>query len=149
MKRILTKIIIAWIISFSIIIVCENCNNSKIVEAKTTKTVTGTRIMNLKQKIDGKKYYIGCNIKKCNLHNGDVKYSEKPCSAGSDLNNVYVQKEGKNGKMYWKTLRELNFVSMQGGCISKDILMISFVDKGRNKKGDLTALVKIDIKNTC
>ena len=37
MKRILTKIIIAWIISFSIIIVCENCNNSKIVEAKTTK----------------------------------------------------------------------------------------------------------------
>ena len=78
MKRILTKIIIAWIISFSIIIVCENCNNSKIVEAKTTKTVTGTRIMNLKQKIDGKKYYIGCNIKKCNLHNGDVKYSEKP-----------------------------------------------------------------------
>ena len=147
MKRILTKIIIAWIISFSINNVCENSNNSKIVEAKTTKTVTGTRIMNLKQKIDGKKYYIGCNIKKCNLHNGDVKYSEKPCSAGSDLNNVYVQKEGKNGKMYWKTLRELNFVSMQGGCISKDILMISFVDKGRNKKGDLTALVKIDIKN--
>ena len=139
-KKILT-IVISYLVVLSVITMFKGA----CVEAKT-KTVEGTRVMNLKQNIKGKEYYIGCRMEECDKHNGKLKYSEKPCASGSDLKNIYVEKKDKNEKSQWKTLDELKFKSIQGGCINNDILLLAFVDKGRNNKGDLTALVKINIK---
>lgn len=139
-KKILT-IVISYLVMLSVITMLKGA----CVEAKT-KTVEGTRVMNLKQNIKGKEYYIGCRMEECDKHNGKLKYSEKPCASGSDLKNIYVEKKDKNEKSQWKTLDELKFKSIQGGCINNDILLLAFVDKGRNNKGDLTALVKINIK---
>lgn len=147
MKQKIQKKIIKSLVWYFIVVAMITFLCYVPVEAKT-KEVTGTRIINLKQKINGKEYYVGCAIDECDIHKGDIKYSEKPCSSGSDLQNIYVRKENKNKEIEWKTLRELKFTSMQGGCINpkKNVLLLAFVDKGKNKKGDLTALVEIDIK---
>ena len=146
MKKNLEKGFEGIIIIFLAISIIITLFGKTTVEAKT-KTIEGTRIMNLTQNIKGKEYYIGCRVDGCSKHKGKIKYSEKPCSSGSDLKNIYVEKKGENGKTYWKTLDELKFTSVQGGCINKNILLLSFVDKGKNEKGDLTALVKINIKS--
>ena len=146
MKKNLEKGFEGIIIIFLAISIIITLFGKTTVEAKT-KTIEGTRIMNLTQNIKGKEYYIGCRVDGCSKYKGKIKYSEKPCSSGSDLKNIYVEKKGENGKTYWKTLDELKFTSVQGGCINKNILLLSFVDKGKNEKGDLTALVKINIKS--
>lgn len=59
---------------------------------------------------------------------------------------ICVKTVDENGIEAWKTLEELQFKSMQGGCIDGKNLLIAFIDGRRHKKGDLTALVKINLK---
>ena len=104
MKQKIQKKIIKSLVWYFIVVAMITFLCYVLVEAKT-KEVTGTRIINLKQKINGKEYYVGCAIDECDIHKGDIKYSEKPCSSGSDLQNIYVRKENKNKEIEWKTLR--------------------------------------------
>ncbi len=126
---------ISILILFGIIIVLNNVN----VEAK--QRIKPIRIKEIKQDIDGKEVYIKCGIKDC-AENQNDKFSEKACSGGADLRNIYSKT--KKGK--WKTLKQLNFKNMQGGCINGNKMIIAFVDKERHKKGDLTAFVEIDLE---
>lgn len=142
MKKKSKKRLVVVIVTSLVAIIMFNFAKGTLVEAKA---IEGTRIMNLKQNINGKEYYIGCRMEGCDKHSGKYKYSEQPCSSGSDLKNIYVGVKGENQNTQWKTLDELKFTSVQGGCISNNILLLAFVDKGKNKKGDLTALVKINI----
>lgn len=70
-KKILT-IVISYLVVLSVITMFKGA----CVEAKT-KTVEGTRVMNLKQNIKGKEYYIGCRMEECDKHNGKLKYIVK------------------------------------------------------------------------
>ena len=63
-KKILT-IVISYLVVLSVITMFKGA----CVEAKT-KTVEGTRVMNLKQNIKVKEYYIGCWMDECDKHNG-------------------------------------------------------------------------------
>ena len=118
------------------------------VSAKTKEvTVEGTRVKYIKQDIDGKEQVIGCNLKGCSMHSKKKKYGDKGCKSGSDLRNIHVEITNKK-KTSWKTLEDLKFTSMQGGCIEGDKMYLSFSDKGKNKKGDLTALVIINLKES-
>ena len=132
-KIIIKGIIIIILLFYSNLMVTSNVN------AKEGATKI-TRIKEIKQNIDGKEVYIRCSFKEC-ISNKSGKFSEKPCSAGSDLRNIYAKT--KSGK--WKTLEELKFKNIQGGCINGDKMIIAFVDKNRHKKGDLTAFVEINL----
>jgi len=113
--------------------------NDNSVEAKDRK-VEAIRIKEIKQDIDGREVYIKCGVKDCPAsHN--KKFIDKPCAGGSDLRQIYAKT--KKGK--WRTLEQLKFKNMQGGCINGDKMIIAFVDKDRHKKGDLTAFVEIDL----
>lgn len=118
----------------SSLIMCNSNVNAKGVATKIT------RIKEIKQNIDGEEVYIRCSFDNC-VSNKNGKFSKEPCSAGSDLRNIYAKT--KSGK--WKTLKELKFRNIQGGCINGDKMIIAFIDKNRHKKGDLTAFVEIDL----
>lgn len=109
------------------------------------KTKSGTRIKVIKQDIEKKEQIIGCSQKQCIIH-GNKQYSETACASGSDLFNIQV-KIKKNGKTKYKSLYNMGFESMQGGCIKNRNLYIAFSDIGKStpKKKDLTAIVKIDL----
>ena len=101
--------------------------NDNSVEAKDRK-VEAIRIKEIKQDIDGREVYIKCGVKDCP-------------AGGADLRQIYAKT--KKGK--WRTLEQLKFKNMQGGCINGDKMIIAFVDKDRHKKGDLTAFVEINL----
>lgn len=131
MKKKSKKRLVVVIVTSLVAIIMFNFAKGTLVEAKA---IEGTRIMNLKQNINGKEYYIGCRMEGCDKHSGKYKYSEQPCSSGSDLKNIYVGVKGENQNTQWKTLDELKFTSVQGGCISNNILLLAFVDKEKIKK---------------
>lgn len=86
--------------------------NDNSVEAKERK-VESIRIKEIKQDIDGREVYIKCGVEDCPAsHN--KKFIDKPCAGGSDLRQIYAKT--KKGK--WRTLEQLNFKNMQGGCIN-------------------------------
>lgn len=106
----------------------------------------GTRVKIIKQNIEGKEQIIGCSLGNCIIHK-NKKYGEKSCLSGSDLFNIQV-KTKKNGKIKYKSLYEMEFISMQGGCIKGNSLYLAFSDVGKSssKKKDLTAIIRINLK---
>lgn len=117
--------------------------NDYIVNAKVKK---GTRVKVIKQNIGKKEQIIGCSQVDCIIHK-NKRYGEKCCASGSDLFNIQV-KTKKNGKIKYKSLYEMEFISMQGGCIKGNSLYLAFSDVGKSssKKKDLTAIVRINLK---
>lgn len=67
MKKNLEKGFEGIIIIFLAISIIITLFGKTTVEAKT-KTIEGTRIMNLTQNIKGKEYYIGCRVDGCSKH---------------------------------------------------------------------------------
>ena len=133
-NKMIIKGVIIMLLFCSSLIMCNSNVNAKGVATKIT------RIKEIKQNIDGEEVYIRCSFDNC-VSNKNGKFSKEPCSAGSDLRNIYAKT--KSGK--WKTLKELKFRNIQGGCINGDKMIIAFIDKNRHKKGDLTAFVEIDL----
>lgn len=129
------------LLSFIISITVSGINNG----TANAKAIKGTRIAIIKQNIEKKEQIIGCSRGKCTIHK-NKKYGEKKCVSGSDLFNIQV-KIKKKGKTQYKSLYDMKFESMQGGCIKGNHLFLAFSDKGKNskKKKDLTAIIKIDL----